>query len=92
MTTYGTIEIILLRLSILATNNRGKTLAEFETETRRRIYEENKRREREAWEKAWNQLNNYPKRTEFPVLFSLPCTQSHSPRAAFGGVISSTSA
>ena len=36
----------------------GKTLAEFETETRRRIYEENKRREREAWEKAWNQLNN----------------------------------
>ena len=58
MTTYGTIEIILLRLSILATNNRGKTLAEFETEPRRRIYEENKRREREAWEKAWNQLNN----------------------------------
>ena len=58
MTTYGTIEIILLRLSILATNNRGKTLAEFETETRRRIYEENKCREREAWEKAWNQLNN----------------------------------
>lgn len=58
MTTYGTIEIILLRLSILATNNRGKTLAEFETETRRRIYEENKRRERETWEKAWNKLNN----------------------------------
>ncbi len=57
MTTYGTIEIILLRLSILATNNRGKTLAEFETEHRKKLQEEQERKEREEWAKAWEEWN-----------------------------------
>lgn len=57
MTTYGTIEIILLRLSILATNNRGKTLAEFETEYRKKLQEEQERKEREEWAKAWEEWN-----------------------------------
>lgn len=57
MTTYGTIETILQRLAILATNNRGKTLAEYETEHRRNFQEEAERREREAWARAWEQWN-----------------------------------
>ena len=40
MTTYGTIETISQRLAILATNNRGKTLAEYEAEHRRNFQEE----------------------------------------------------
>lgn len=57
MTTYGTIETILQRLAILATNNRGKTLAEYEAEHRRNFQEETERREREAWARAWEQWN-----------------------------------
>ena len=45
MTTYGTIETISQRLAILATNNRGKTLAEYEAEHRRNFQEEAERRE-----------------------------------------------
>lgn len=55
MTTYGTIETILKRLAILATNNRGKTLAEYETEHRRKFQDEEERKEREAWAQAWEQ-------------------------------------
>ena len=56
MTTYGTIDTIIRRLAILATNNRGKTLAEYETEHRRKIQNEAERKEREAWARAGEQL------------------------------------
>ena len=57
MTTYGTIETILKQLAVLATNNRGKTLAEYETEHRRKLQDDAERREREAWAQAWNAWN-----------------------------------
>lgn len=57
MTTYGTIDTIIRRLAILATNNRGKTLAEYEAEYRRKIQHEAEKKEREAWARAWEQLN-----------------------------------
>lgn len=70
MTTYGTIETISQRLAILATNNRGKTLAEYEAEHRRNFQEEAERREREAWHEPGNNGTN-KKHIKKTFLFSV---------------------